>query len=225
MLLSNLLRETLDTATLECWQRERTATPVRAFAVRLHAAGCSLRETAAILELLGVERTHGAVWNWVHRLADSVGDPPSATPTRVAVDETAVRINGEWSWVYAAIDLETKVLLDVAVFGRRGTDPAAAFLHGLTQKHDCSETVFLVDGAGYLTALSRLGLSGHLEYVDRNHIEKWFHTLKMRIDRFHSSWVGSRPSVRQWLASFVHYYNFQRPHQALDERTPVEEEN
>ena len=225
MLLSDLLKETLDTATLECWQRERTATPVRAFAVRLHAAGCSLRETAAILGLLGVERTHGAVWSWVHRLADSVGDPPSVTPTRVAVDETAVRINGEWSWVYAAIDLDTKVLLDVAVFGRRGTDPAAAFLHGLAQKHDCSETVFLVDGGGYLTALSRLGLSGQLEYVDRNHIEKWFQTLKMRVDRFHNSWVGSRSSVRQWLASFVHYYNFQRPHQALDERTPVEEVN
>ena len=225
MQLADLLRETLDTATLECWQRERTATPVRAFAVRLHAAGLSLRETTAILELLGVERTHGAVWNWVHRLADSVSDPPSATPTRVAVDETAVRINGELSWVYAAIDLETKVLLDVALFGRRGTEPAAAFLHGLTQKHDCSQAVFLVDGFGYLTALSRLGLSGQLDYADRNHIEKWFHTLKMRIDRFHSSWVGSRRSVRQWLASFVHYYNFQRPHQALDERTPAEEEN
>ena len=105
----NLLKETLDTATLECCQRERTATPIRAFAVRLHAAGCSLRETAAILGFLSVERTHGAVWSWVNRLADSVGDPPSATPTRVAVDETAVRINGEWSWVYAAIDLETKV--------------------------------------------------------------------------------------------------------------------
>src|SRR6056297_4133453 len=225
MQLRDLLKETLDTATLECWQRERTATPVRAFAVRLHAAGCSLRETAAILGLLGVERTHGAIWSWVHRLADSVGDPPSATPTRVAVDETAVRINGEWSWVYAAIDLETKVLLDAAVFGRRGADPAAAFLHGLTQKHDCSQAVFLVDGFGYLTALSRVGLSGRLDYADRHHIEKWFHTLKMRIDRFHSSWVGSRRSVRQWLASFVHYYNFQRPHQALDERTPAEEEN
>jgi putative transposase len=47
----------------------------------------------------------------------------------------------------------------------------------------------------------------------------------MRIDRFHASWVGSRHSVRQWLASFVHHYNFQRPHQALDKRTPVEEEN
>jgi transposase-like protein len=90
----------------------------------------------------------------VYRLADSVGDPPSATPTRVAVDETAVRINRELSWVYAAIDLDTKVLLDVTVFGRRGTDPAAAFLHGLTQKYDCSEAVFLVDGFGYLTAHS-----------------------------------------------------------------------
>ncbi len=104
-----------------------------------------------------------------------MGDPS----TRVAVDETAVRINGEWSWVYAAIDLETKVLLAVAVFGRRGTDPAAAFRHGLTQKRECSETVFLVDGAGYLIALSRLGSSGQLEYVDRTHIEKWFHTLEV----------------------------------------------
>jgi transposase-like protein len=77
-----------------------------------------LRETAAILELVGVERTHGAVWSWVHRLADSVGDPPSTASTRVAADETAVRISGRLSWVYAAINLETKMLLDVAVFGR-----------------------------------------------------------------------------------------------------------
>ena len=132
MQAANPFRETLDTASLECWQWERTATPIRAFAVRLHAAGCSLRETAAILGLLGVERTHGAGWSWVHRLADSMGDPPSATPTRVAVDETAVKINGERSWVYDAIDTETKLLLDVALFGRRGTDPAAAFLHRLT---------------------------------------------------------------------------------------------
>ncbi len=44
MLLSDLLSRILDTATLECWQRERTATPVRAFAVRLHTVGLSLRE-------------------------------------------------------------------------------------------------------------------------------------------------------------------------------------
>ncbi|SIR86326.1 integrase core domain-containing protein, partial [Natronorubrum daqingense] len=110
----------------------------------------------------------------------------------------------------------------VAVFGRRGTDPAAAFLHRLTEKHDLSNTVFLADGYGYLTALSRLGLSGQLDYVDRNLIEKWFHTLKMRVDRFHNSWVGSRASVREWLEQFVHYYNTQRPHQSLNGQTPAE---
>ncbi len=68
--------------------------------------------------------------------------------------------------MYDAIDLDTKLILDVALFGQRGTDPAAAFLHGLTEKHGLSDTKFLVDDAGYLTALSRLGLSGHLDYVD-----------------------------------------------------------
>jgi putative transposase len=222
-MLADLLSECFGADLEETWERERTATPVRAFAVRLHATGCSLRETTSILAELGVERSHGAVWNWVHRIADSVADPPTAQPSRVAVDETAVKINGEWSWLYAAIDLDTKLILDVALFGRHGTNPAAAFLSRLAEKHDLSDTVFLVDQFGYRTALSRLGLSGQVDYTDRNLIEKWFHTLKMRVDRFHNSWVGSRRSVRQWLALFAHYYNHLRPHQSLDGRTPVEE--
>ncbi|PGF17442.1 IS6 family transposase [Natrinema sp. CBA1119] len=222
-MLADLLSESYAADLEESWENERTATPVRAFAVRLHETGCSLRETTTILAELGVERSHGAVWNWVHRLADSGCDPPTAKPSRVAVDETAVKINGEWSWLYAAIDIETKLILDVALFGRHGTDPAATFLHQLKEKHDLSEATFLVDQFGYRTALSRLGLSGQVNYTERNLIEKWFHTLKIRIDRFHNSWVGSRSSVREWLEQFMHYYNRQRPHQALDGKTPIEE--
>src|SRR6056297_52938 len=132
-MLADLLSESYDADLEESWENERTATPVRAFAVRLHATGCSLRETTTILAELGVERSHQAVWQWVHRLADSVPDPPSAKPTRVAVDETAVRINGELSWVYAAIDLDSKLLLGVELFDRRGTDPATEFLQQLTK--------------------------------------------------------------------------------------------
>jgi putative transposase len=215
-MLADLLSESYEPGLEESWENERTATPVRAYAVRLHQTGCSLRETTTILAELGVQRSHGAVWNWMHRLADSGRDPPTASPSRVAVDETAVKINGAWSWLYAAIDIETKLILDVALFGQHGTDPAAAFLAGLREKHDLSEAEFLVDQFGYRTALARLRLSGQVNYIDRNLIEKWFHTLKMRIDRFHNSWVGSRSSVREWLEQFVHYYNRHRPHQALD---------
>jgi len=99
------------------------------------------------------------------------------------------------------------LILDVQLFGRHGTDPAAAFLAGLREKHDLSDATFLVDQFGYRTALSRLDLNGQVDYTDRNLIEKWFHTLKMRIDRFHHSWVGSRASVREWLEQFAHYCN------------------
>jgi putative transposase len=59
--------------------------------------------------------------------------------------------------LYAAIDLDTKVILDVALFGRHDTDPAATFLSDLDEIHDLSDTVLLVDQFGYRTALSRLG--------------------------------------------------------------------
>lgn len=154
-MLADLLSEGYDADLEESWENERTTTPVRAFAVRLHETECSLRETTTILAELGVERSHGAVWNWVHRLSDSGCDPPETKPKRVAVDETAVKINGEWSWLYAAIDTEIKLILDIALFGRHGTGPAASFLHRLREKHDLSEAEFLVDQFGYRTALSR----------------------------------------------------------------------
>jgi putative transposase len=165
-MLSDLLSEIYTADLEESWEHERTATPVRAFAVRLHQTGCSLRETTILAEL-GVERSHGAVSNWVHRLADSSCDPPEVQPKRVAVDETAVKINDEWPWLYAAIDTETKLILDITLFGSYRTDPAAAFLHRLDEKHNLSEAESLVGQFGYRTALARLGLSGQVNYTDR----------------------------------------------------------
>jgi len=38
---------------------------------RLHAAGLPIRETAAILDLLGIDSSHSAIWNWVHTLSEA----------------------------------------------------------------------------------------------------------------------------------------------------------
>ena len=62
MPLSDLHTESLDTATLEYWQRERMAPPVWVFAVHLHVAGLSLRKTEAVLHLLGVDRSFQAIF-------------------------------------------------------------------------------------------------------------------------------------------------------------------
>ena len=171
MTLADLLRETLDVDCEEVWENERIPTPVRVFGVRLHSMGLSYREVEAVLELLSVDISHGAVWNWTHDLADAQADPPTAEPSRVAVDEKQIEVDGEAKWLYAAIDIESKLLLDIDVYSRRGIGPAAAFLHRLTEQHDVSDAEFLVDAGGYLTALARRELSGQLDYGQRNHIE------------------------------------------------------
>ena len=125
MQLADLLRETLDVDCEDVWENERTPTPVRVFGVQLHSMGLSLREVVAVFELLDVDRSHGAIWNWTHTLAEAQSDPPTAEPSRVAVDETQIEIDGEKKWLYAAIDTESKLLLEIDVYSRRGTDPAA----------------------------------------------------------------------------------------------------
>lgn len=68
-----------------------------------------------------------------------------------------------------------------------------------------------------------LNLSGDLEYADYNTIEKWFQTLIMRVKRFHNTWTSGPASAARWLAAVVYYYNVQRPNQAPDNRTSIEE--
>ena len=79
----------------------------------------------AILDLLGIDRSHGAVWNWVHTLSEAQSDPPMAQLSRVPVDEKQIEVDGEKKWLYAAVDTESKLPLEIDVFSRRETDPAA----------------------------------------------------------------------------------------------------
>ena len=125
MKLADLLRETLNVDCDEVWENERTPTPVRVFGVRLHSMGLSLREIVAVFDWLGVDRSHGAIWNWTHTLSETQADPLTAGPSRVAVDEKQITVDGEKKWLYAAVDTDSKLLLDIEVFSRRGTDPAS----------------------------------------------------------------------------------------------------
>lgn len=40
-------------------------------------------------------------------------DPPTVEPSQVAVDKTAIEVDGERRWLYAAIDVDSELLLNV----------------------------------------------------------------------------------------------------------------
>lgn len=74
-----------------------------------------------------------------------VPDPLTASPSRVAVNETPVRVASEWYWLYTVVDLDSMLLLGVKLLRQWGAS-TAAFLDWLQNRHDLSETEFLVDG-------------------------------------------------------------------------------
>lgn len=76
------------------------------------------------------------------------------SPNHVALDETVIRINDQQYWLYTAVDPETDELLHIHLFSTTTTSLTEIFLWELAEKHDISDTVFLVDGARHLqTAL------------------------------------------------------------------------
>ena len=96
--LTDRLRETVD----EDRQTDgRTSAPrhLSGDLVRLHAAGLSTGETVAILDLLGVDRSHGVVCNWVQTLSEAQSDTPRADPSQVALDEIQIDVDGEKKWL------------------------------------------------------------------------------------------------------------------------------
>lgn len=97
--------------------------------------GLSVQEVSSILELPGIDRSHGAIWTWTHTLADAQSDPPTAAPSLVAVQ---VEVDGGNKRLCAASDTESKLLLEIDVYNRRETDHAA-FTRG---KLSCSPSDF-----------------------------------------------------------------------------------
>jgi len=81
--------------------------------------------------------------------------------------------------------------------------------------------VFLVDGAGYLTSLSRLGLSGQLDYIDRNYIEKWFHTLRCgSTASIRRGWAVDRASASGLRRSSITIISSDRTKHSMNARQP-----
>lgn len=93
-------------------------------------SGLSYRDMEELLLERGVEVDHVTVFRWVQRftpmLADAARLCRHAPGDRWFVDETYVKVNGVWRYVYRAIDQYGQVI-DVLVSIRRDTAAARRF--------------------------------------------------------------------------------------------------
>ena len=92
--------------------------------------GLSYRDVEELLAERGVEVDHVTVYRWVQRftplLAEAARPCRHAVGDRWFVDETYVKVAGQWRYVYRAIDQFGQVI-DVLVSARRDTMAAHGF--------------------------------------------------------------------------------------------------
>jgi transposase-like protein len=92
--------------------------------------GLSYRDVEELLAERGIEVDHVSVYRWVQRftplLADAARPCRHLVGDRWQVDETYVKVAGQWRYVYRAIDQFGQVI-DVFVSARRDADAADRF--------------------------------------------------------------------------------------------------
>ena len=80
----------------------------------------------------GVQVDHVTVYRWVQRfsslLADAARFARHSPGDRWFVDETYVKVNGVWRYVYRDVDQHGQIV-DVLVSTRRDAEAARRFLH------------------------------------------------------------------------------------------------
>lgn len=191
-------------------EMEREATPKFAMklGIQMHLAGLSLSNTVSVLESLGVERVRSTVHNWVHK-ADLQPDD-DMTPNQVAVDETMIRLNGSWYWLYMAVDPDTNNILHTKLQPTRNHYTAKDFMNELIEKHNLDNSLFLVDGLPSLHQACRYYSVRFrvTKHGNRNSVERVFRELKRRTKAFSNSFSNAQlQTADDWLKSFAFAWN------------------
>jgi transposase-like protein len=135
----------------------------------------------------GVEVDHVTVYRWVQRftplLADAARFCRHSPGDRWHVDETYVRVNGVWRYVYRAVDQYGQVI-DVLVSARRDADAARRFFRRTLSTVKVTPSEVVTDAAAvYPRVLDELIPQAwhHVERYANNPIEADHGQLKHRL--------------------------------------------
>ena len=92
--------------------------------------GLSYRDVEELIADRGIEVDHVTIFRWVQRFAPLLADAARFTRRppgdRWFVDETYVKVNGSWRYVYRAVDQRGQVI-DVLLSARRDATAARRF--------------------------------------------------------------------------------------------------
>jgi transposase-like protein len=187
--------------------------------------GLSYRDVEELLAERGVEVDHVSVYRWVLRftplLADAARPCRHAVGARWQVDETYVKVAGQWRYVYRAIDQFGQVI-DVFVSPRRDATAAHQFFQQAIQTTKVQPVEVVTDKAAtYPVVLDELLPAAwhRTEQYANNQLECDHGRLKARLRPMRG--LKQDRSARVIIAGHALVQNLYRGHYELTVEEPV----
>ena len=207
--------------------------------------GLPLRKTAAIMyDIHGVKVSHQTVANYCNAVAPRVkpfvDQFPCELSDKYCGDETYIKIGGVWHYIFFFFDAAKKIILSYRIQKNRDYQSAIRAINDVLVKLPKipKNLNFITDGNPiYLLAqqwFAQRGINFNITQViglsNDDPISSEFRPLKQIIERLNRTFKGNYKPTTGYGADagaissvtlFVAYFNFLRPHSALDGGVPV----
>lgn len=212
----------------------KTPIPVIADALSSYYGGMSLDNIVENLnQQYRLRLTDAGIYNWIVRFSKEAVERTKDLKPKVGdvwiADETVLKIGGQNLWHFDIIDSQTRFVLATHVSKTRTITDVRRLLEKATVRVGKVPKVIITDKLkAYIDGIE-LTFGADTKHIpskpfededSTNLIERWHGTLK---DRFKTMRGLKKPETAQIiLDGFLFYYNFLRPHESLNDKTPAE---
>jgi putative transposase len=210
----------------------KTATEQVATALHdYYDGGSSVRAIGRhILQETESKPSTATIYEWIQKytqyITDSIkGYHPKVGGTWIA-DETVLNVGGQKIWLWDVIDSDTRYLLASRISTSRTTRDAQILIDRAVKIAGKPPKVVITDKlSSYLDvnygedAEHRQGSPFSTE-DSTSQIERWHGTVKARTKVMRG--LKNIETAHDFVAGFLAYYNYLRPHESLDNKTPAE---
>jgi transposase-like protein len=184
-----------------------------------------------ILQETGKTPSTATIYEWIQKytqyITDSIKDyHPKVGDTWIA-DETVLKIGGQNVWLWDIIDSDTRYLLASRLSTSRTTRDAQTLMDRAIKTAGKNPKVVLTDKlSSYLDVRygkdteHRQGSPFSTGEDSTSQIERWHGTVKARTKVMRG--LKNIETAHDFVAGFLAYYNYIRPHESLDNKTPAE---
>ncbi|APM41134.1 transposase [Clostridium kluyveri] len=206
----------------------------------------SSRQTASIMrDIHGIKISHQTVLNYAdavsHVVKPFVDNYNYELSNSFCGDETYIKVNGKWQYIFFFFDSVKKIILSYRVSPNRDTLSAVEALDDVLSKlKDIPKKLnFIVDGNPIYLLAQHFFASEDINFditqviglTNNDDVSKEYRPLKQIIERLNRTFKGSYRTTCGFNSSdgsiafvtlFAAYFNFLRTHSTLNHKVPVQ---